>query len=182
MRTLRGMMPQVEMTVAVEFAESLQLPGGPNQEISPETNPETSPEINQELMVNWVAALAEDPMLSDYSDALAGDICIRFCDEGESADTNSTYRGRDYPTNVLSFPAEVTAPDVAILGDLLICLPVVLAEAASQKKSPDHHLRHLVLHGVLHLLGFDHVEERQAQQMEDLERNHLARFGIPDPY
>ncbi len=110
-------------------------------------------------------------------------ICLRIVDEAEGLELNREWRGRDHATNVLSFPAgEVgkAAPD--LLGDLVICAPVVAREALEQGKSPQAHWAHLTVHGCLHLLGFDHQEPQQAEAMESLEREILARLGYPDPY
>ncbi len=110
-------------------------------------------------------------------------LVIRLVDEAESRRLNRDYRGKDRPTNVLSFPFE-SPPGVPVehLGDLVICAPVVAREAAEQGKPPAHHWAHLVIHGVLHLRGFDHQTPEEAQHMEALERRLLARLGIPDPY
>jgi probable rRNA maturation factor len=107
-------------------------------------------------------------------------VTIRFVDADEGRALNHAYRGKDYATNVLSFIYE-TAPVVS--GDLVICLPVVLGEAAEQDKPVKAHLAHLIVHGMLHLQGYDHeTGKREAARMENKEREILARFGIPDPY
>jgi probable rRNA maturation factor len=103
------------------------------------------------------------------------------------ADLNRHYRGKDYATNVLSFPAELPEglPDgvkLPLLGDLVICAPVVAREAKEQKKSIVDHYAHLTVHGALHLLGWDHENEADAICMEQLEREILAGLGIEDPY
>ncbi len=110
-------------------------------------------------------------------------LVIRVVDEAESRTLNRDYRGRDKPTNVLSFPFE-PPPGVPSdhLGDLVICAPVVVREAAGQGKPPAHHWAHMVVHGVLHLRGFDHLQPEEAEEMEAKERVLLARLGIPDPY
>lgn len=110
------------------------------------------------------------------------EITIRIVNEVESAALNETYRHKQGPTNVLSFPFEAL-PEVAssLLGDIVICAPVVLREAVSQGKPPLAHWAHLVIHGVLHLLGYDH-DEHQAEAMESLEIRILAGLGYPDPY
>lgn len=111
------------------------------------------------------------------------ELVIRIVDEDESRSLNREYRGNDRPTNVLSFPFE--APQVVesdLLGDLVICAPVVAAEAAAQKKSVEAHWAHMVIHGVLHLQGHDHQNEREADEMESLEVEILSRMGFPDPY
>lgn len=111
------------------------------------------------------------------------ELAIRIVDEAEGLALNRDYRGRDYSTNVLSFPVE-PPPGVRLdlIGDLAICAPVVEREAAEQGKPARDHWAHLTVHGVLHLLGHDHVREDQAQVMEDLETRILAGLGIPDPY
>ncbi len=110
-------------------------------------------------------------------------LVIRLVDEAESRQLNRDYRGRDKPTNVLSFLFEAP-PGVPSehLGDLVICAPVVAREALEQGKSPAHHWAHMVVHGVLHLRGYDHLEPADAEAMEARERRILAGFGIPDPY
>ena len=108
---------------------------------------------------------------------------IRLVDEAESRSLNREYRGKNSPTNVLSFPFE--APPVVesdLLGDLAICAPVVAREAREQNKPLRSHWAHMVVHGVLHLLGFDHQNEQQAEEMEGVEAGLLARLGIADPY
>lgn len=111
-----------------------------------------------------------------------GDVCIRFVDDEESAELNLAYRGKVGPTNVLSFPADIDWPEGRVWGDLVIAAPLVEREALEQgKAAPDHHA-HLIVHGVLHLLGYDHQRPREARKMEQRERQLLARFGIGDPY
>lgn len=111
------------------------------------------------------------------------ELSIRIVAEPESAELNDTYRHKAGPTNVLSFPAELPpGVPVATLGDLVICAPVVAREAAVQGKSPEAHWAHMVVHGCLHLLGFDHEDDRQAAEMEPLETAILAGLGFPDPY
>lgn len=130
----------------------------------------------------WVAAAAEGRIRE-------ADIAIRIVGEDEGRALNRHYRGKDYATNVLSFPGEmpegvklpkgVTLP---LMGDLVLCAPVVAREAAEQGKSVAHHYAHMTVHGVLHLLGMDHQDEREAECMERLEREILAGLGINDPY
>jgi probable rRNA maturation factor len=108
---------------------------------------------------------------------------IRIVDEPESRSLNARYRGRDQPTNVLSFPFD--APPVvqsSHLGDLVVCATVVAREAREQGKPPDHHWAHMVVHGVLHLRGYDHLDDTGAMAMETLEKQILDGFGIADPY
>ncbi len=111
------------------------------------------------------------------------ELSIRIVDLAEGAELNHAFRGRGYATNVLSFPAE-PPPGVrwALLGDLAICAPVVAREAGEQGKRARDHWAHLTVHGVLHLLGYDHLVDREAEVMEALETRILARLGIADPY
>jgi probable rRNA maturation factor len=111
------------------------------------------------------------------------ELTIRIVDEPESQALNRDYRDKDKPTNVLSFPFEAP-PGVPceLLGDLVICAPVVAREAAEQGKSAPAHWAHMVVHGVLHLLGYDHEEDAQAEDMEALEVQILAGLAIADPY
>ncbi|HID46321.1 MAG TPA: rRNA maturation RNase YbeY [Chromatiaceae bacterium] len=113
----------------------------------------------------------------------SAEVVIRIVDEEESRQLNRDYRGRDKPTNVLSFPFEAP-PEVAMehLGDLVICAPVVAEEAAWQGKLLQHHWAHMVVHGMLHLQGYDHQNQEEAEQMESLEQKLLEDMGIPDPY
>ncbi|QCI10525.1 rRNA maturation RNase YbeY [Pseudomonas putida] len=112
------------------------------------------------------------------------EMTIRLVDEAEGRELNHTYRHKDYATNVLSFPADVPDEllDIPLLGDLVICVPVVEREAAEQGKALEAHWAHLVIHGCLHLLGYDHIEDAEAEEMEALERQLLAELGHPDPY
>ena len=114
--------------------------------------------------------------------ATPGEITIRVVAEEESAALNGKFRHKPYPTNVLSFPYEAEAPSEQVLGDLVICAPVVAREATEQNKEPHAHWAHMVVHGVLHLLGHDHIQEEEAERMEAKERQILARLGFPDPY
>lgn len=109
-----------------------------------------------------------------------GQVTIRLVDTEESRELNREYRHKDYATNVLSFPYE-TEPRLA--GDLVICPEVVAREAAEQGKTLDAHYAHLVVHGMLHLQGFDHeTNEKDAAEMENAERKILAALGYSDPY
>ncbi len=116
------------------------------------------------------------------------ELSIRLVDASESQQLNLEYRGKDKPTNVLSFPFEVPEAlqgldEVShLIGDLIICAPVVADEAKQQNKPAMHHWAHMVVHGCLHLLGYDHITDEEAQVMEDLERSILSKLDITDPY
>ena len=112
------------------------------------------------------------------------ELTIRLVDEAEGRELNHTWRHKDYATNVLSFPADIPDGllDIPLLGDLVICVPVVEREAAEQHKTSEAHWAHLVIHGCLHLLGYDHIDDEEAEEMEGLERQLLAELGYPDPY
>jgi probable rRNA maturation factor len=115
------------------------------------------------------------------------DLAIRIVGQKEGRALNRHYRGKDYATNVLSFPAELPeglprGVRLPLLGDLVLCAPVIAREAREQKKTPNAHYAHLTVHGALHLLGWDHEDERDAECMEQLEREILAGLGIDDPY
>ena len=112
-----------------------------------------------------------------------GTVTIRLVEVEEARALNLEYRGKDYATNVLSFSyGEVSADPPCTEGDLLICPSVVFAEASAQAKAPLAHFAHLVVHGMLHLQGWDHDSADQAAAMEKREREILAKFGYDDPY
>jgi len=124
----------------------------------------------------WVAAALNSRIRE-------ADLAIRIVGSKEGRALNRHYRGKDYATNVLSFPAELPeGVKLPLLGDLVICAPVVAREAREQKKPLAAHYAHLTVHGALHLLGWDHEDEREAICMEQLEREILAGLGIADPY
>lgn len=111
------------------------------------------------------------------------EVTIRIVDEAESHHLNLTYRGMDKPTNVLSFPFEAPPEiELSLLGDLIICRQVVEKEAMEQQKTAEEHWAHMVVHGCLHLLGYDHIEDDEAEEMEALETEILAELGYTDPY
>ncbi|MEO5342672.1 MAG: rRNA maturation RNase YbeY [Gammaproteobacteria bacterium SHHR-1] len=111
------------------------------------------------------------------------ELVVRIVDEAESQRLNRDYRGQDRPTNVLSFPFEGPAHLPAeSLGDLVICAPVVQREAAEQGKPLAAHWAHMLVHGILHLRGYDHQGDAEAEEMEALERQILAELGFADPY
>jgi len=111
------------------------------------------------------------------------ELTIRIVDEIESAQLNQTYRHKKGATNILSFPFEV--PDgieLNLLGDLVICATVLEREATEQQKTLHHHWAHIVIHGTLHLLGYDHIEDAEAEEMETKEIELLQTLSIPNPY
>lgn len=125
---------------------------------------------------NWLEAFL--PQFQSESE-----ITIRIVDIAESQNLNLTYRGKDKPTNVLSFPFE--APEnitLPLLGDLIICRQVVEKEAIEQQKNQDAHWAHMVIHGCLHLLGYDHLTDFEAEEMETIETEIMQKLGYPDPY
>ena len=139
----------------------------------------------------WSAYLPTDDELQHWATAALQErteftepeLTIRLVHNDESQELNSEYRGKDKPTNVLSFPFDAP-PEVPIelLGDLIICAPVVQAEASEQGKTPQAHWAHMVVHGCLHLLGYDHIKDDEAETMENLERQIMAALGFSDPY
>lgn len=111
------------------------------------------------------------------------EVTVRIVDHAESQQLNFDYRNKDKPTNVLSFPFQCPPGiELPLLGDLVICAPVVAAEAAEQHKSLQAHWAHMVVHGCLHLLGFDHINDDDAEQMEAEEVTILQQLGINNPY
>lgn len=111
------------------------------------------------------------------------EMTIRIVDEEESQELNHEYRGKDKPTNVLSFPFEAPAHvPIPLLGDLIVCKQVVEREAIEQGKTLTSHWAHMIIHGCLHLLGYDHIEDEEAEEMEGIERVVMAELGFEDPY
>ena len=125
-----------------------------------------------------VATRAAEAALTAASQA--GDVTVLLADDATVADLNERFRGKSGPTNVLSFPAAETAR--AHLGDIALAFGVCEGEARAQGKPLAHHLTHLVAHGVLHLVGYDHITDTEAETMEALERQLLSGLGVPDPY
>ena len=117
----------------------------------------------------WVKAAVEMPCA----------ITIRIVDLEEGLELNRNFRGKDYATNVLTFVYDDQEP---LMGDIVICAPVIEREASEQEKSPEEHYAHMTVHGVLHLQGYDHEEEEEANKMEAMEKCILEKLGYPDPY
>ncbi|WP_150539739.1 rRNA maturation RNase YbeY [Actinobacillus vicugnae] len=142
-------------------------------------NSENLPSLEQ--FTQWVQrALAHEAQTEDFPET---ELTIRIVDEAESHNLNLTYRGKDKPTNVLSFPFEVPEEiELPLLGDLIICRQVVEKEAQEQQISTISHWAHLAIHGTLHLLGYDHIEDAEAEEMEGLETEIMKSLGFEDPY
>ena len=140
-----------------------------------------------ELAYAYVGKIKNDRALTATQPMLpsAVELCIRIVDHEEGLALNQQYRGRSYATNVLSFTCDLPAtPDRAVqfLGDIVLCRDVVEQEAAEQQKCLIAHWAHLMVHGLLHLLGYDHIESADAAEMEAIEISILAALGWPDPY
>ncbi|WP_330925977.1 rRNA maturation RNase YbeY [Candidatus Sororendozoicomonas aggregata] len=128
------------------------------------------------LFTRWATAAVGNSRAS-------AEISIRVVDAIEGAELNQHWRNKQGPTNVLSFPCDF--PDelnIPLLGDLVICAPVIAREAREQHKTPQAHWAHMVIHGTLHLLGYDHIEDSDARVMELLEIELLEALGFPNPY
>lgn len=122
-----------------------------------------------------------DTALADYD--RDSEIVVRIVDEQESADLNEQYRHKQGPTNILSFPADLPEEvNLDLLGDLVICAPVLEKEALEQNKLLAHHWAHIIVHGVLHLLGYDHIDDNDAELMENKEIEILNKLNINNPY
>ncbi|MGM8227179.1 rRNA maturation RNase YbeY [Cellvibrio sp. ARAG 10.3] len=133
-----------------------------------------------EHIEHWIStALAAVPDL----DRSTSEVSVYIVDEAESQELNLRYRQQDKPTNVLSFPADIPPElNLPLLGDLVICAPVVEREAVEQRKTLEAHWAHMVVHGTLHLLGYDHITDPEAEEMEGLETHILTGMGFPAPY
>ncbi|MDG1820217.1 MAG: rRNA maturation RNase YbeY [Porticoccaceae bacterium] len=131
---------------------------------------------DEDSIKRWASAAIRD-------EREQSELNLRIVDELESADFNQQYRGKTCPTNVLSFPFDAVTPEpLPILGDLVICAPVVNREASEQHKSSQAHWAHIIVHGVLHLLGYDHIDDTDAEQMEALETAIMLGLEFPPPY
>ncbi len=125
---------------------------------------------------NWVTMVVSEHQAE-------AELTIRIVDTQEITELNKQYRHKEKATNVLSFPADKDLPvPIPLLGDLVICAEVVASEAAEQNKTSTPHWAHMVIHGTLHLLGYDHIEMDQAEQMEQKEINYMQQLGFANPY
>jgi probable rRNA maturation factor len=132
----------------------------------------------EDQLAQWVSAA-----ITTRTEHEEPELTIRIVDEAESQELNFEYRGKDKPTNVLSFPFEAPAHvPIPLLGDLIICKQVVEREAIEQGKTLTSHWAHMTVHGCLHLLGYDHIEDDEAEEMEGIERIVMAELGFEDPY
>jgi len=137
---------------------------------------ESEGQPSQQQFQYWV-----DTALADYSQNT--EIVIRIVDEQESAELNQQYRHKQGPTNILSFPVDLPeGVELDLLGDLVVCASVLEREAQQQNKSLTDHWAHIIIHGVLHLLGYDHIEDSDAEEMEALEIAILNKLNINNPY
>jgi len=140
---------------------------------------------DESTIEQWIRAALSD----QYDQA---EVCVRVVDEDESAEFNQYYRNKNGPTNVLSFPADLPELSQELLkqepqqlppfGDLVICAPVVEREAKEQNKSLEAHWAHMLVHGSLHLIGYDHLNDSDAERMEQRETDILTTFNFPPPY
>lgn len=146
-------------------------------------------ELDLQIVVKNDDALPSQDQFQQWLDAVIplfqpqAEVTIRIVETDESQQLNRDYRGKDKPTNVLSFPFEAP-PEVKIdlLGDLIICQQVVEKEAGEQNKPLNAHWAHMVIHGSLHLLGYDHMEDEEAEEMESIETEIMQKLGFDDPY
>ena len=133
------------------------------------------PEIAQ--LERWISAALQS---QEFEEA---EVSVYIVDEDEGQELNAQYRSKDYPTNVLSFPADIAEEvGVPLLGDLVVCAPVVEREAQEQGKTLQAHWAHMLVHGTLHLVGFDHIDDDEAETMESLETQIVTGLGYPAPY
>ena len=170
-------MPEPTLTLAVQYATEFDAP--------------TRAQVRRWVRAALIGVHAEVGIaVRSEARAVAHDVdrraiadatlTIRFVDADEARALNRTYRGKDYATNVLTFPYE--AARRYIEADVVLCMPVVLDEASAQRKTTTAHCAHLVIHGTLHACGYDHETKIDADAMEAIERAALARFHISDPY
>ncbi|RAP37896.1 rRNA maturation RNase YbeY [Legionella quinlivanii] len=132
----------------------------------------------EETVISW----AQSALLTHKPSA---EITLRFVDVGEIQELNNSYRKKNKPTNVLAFPSAIPEHielDFPFLGDVIVCPQVLDEESREQEKSLESHWAHIIIHGVLHLLGYDHIEAKDEQQMQQQEIQLLEQFGFPNPY
>ena len=133
---------------------------------------------HQALLERWVAAA-----VGAHQDEEDAEVSIMIVDAAQGQSLNKEYRDKDYATNVLSFPADLPPElELPLLGDLVICAPVVAREAEEQNKGLEAHWAHMVVHGTLHLLGYDHIDDSEAEAMEALETTIITELGYSAPY
>ena len=145
--------------------------------IDVEVNSSSTKIPSLENIEHWISTALHSDELNQ------AEVSVYIVDESESQELNSQYRGKNKPTNVLSFPADI--PDevgVPLLGDLVVCAPVVEREAQEQGKSLEAHWAHMLIHGTLHLLGYDHINDDEADVMEALETRLITQLHFPAPY
>ena len=148
-----------------------------NYQIDIEINSQHPLIPSQEKCEAWITAVLQHQKLNN------AEVSLYIVDEDEGRQINRDYRGKDYATNVLSFPADIPEEvGVPLLGDLVICAPVIEREAKEQNKDINAHWAHMLVHGSLHLLGYDHLEDAEADLMEELETHLLQQLGFPPPY
>lgn len=172
--------PPIALLVEVQVAEALDVALPPLAEFERWAQHAFSAAAARHWDAAWrdrVGATAGAQTPIDCSE-----LCIRLVDAAESETLNATWRDKHAPTNVLSFTAEIVAGQYAPLGDLVLCWPVIEREALEQGKAVPDHCAHLVVHGMLHLLGFDHLIDSEAEAMEAMEATVLNELGIGDPY
>lgn len=158
------------MTNPVSDSEAMSV------EIQRVSEDESAP--TNEALTSWVLSALEGTCRGEVLDEGLPWVGLRLVDGDESKSLNAQWRGKDYPTNVLSFPSEVPG----FLGELVLCCPLIVEEAKEQGKALQNHWAHLVVHGVLHLQGFDHETEHAAWTMEQREVLILETLGITNPY
>jgi len=163
------------MNVIVEINISEDLVLSPKTELSDSAD-EVPPGVpSKALLESWAAAA--------YLDSTPAVTSIQITTAEEMQQLNKQYRNKDQPTNVLSFPMQLPEEiDLCLLGDIALCAPIINDEAKSQSKKENAHWAHMVVHGMLHLQGFDHAENSAAEEMEQLEIKILSGLGITNPY
>ena len=163
------------MNVTVEINISENLTSSADSDV-PESADDVPPGVPKDsLFQTWASAA--------YLNSVPAIASIQITTSGEIQQLNKQYRDKDKPTNVLSFPMQLPEEvDMCLLGDLVLCASVINDEASQQSKKLDAHWAHMVVHGMLHLQGFDHIEEDEAEEMEQLEVKILKELGIANPY